>query len=103
MQRYLSVNVLTTAGFPDCTNNGISANGSKLFVPCDRGNWTEEDIQGMENAVILEVGKAGGRIHFREKGQKAWTMFGGNFAYSSDSRFTEMYPNPIHIHDRIEN
>ncbi len=31
-----------------------------------------------------------------------WTMFGGNFIYTSDSRLRAICPYPIPVHDRIE-
>jgi hypothetical protein len=32
-----------------------------------------------------------------------WSMFGGNFVWSSDSRFREWYGDaPLAVHDRLE-
>ena len=100
---YLTVEVYRTAGI-DCTNNGVTSETSQTFVvPCEFGpissDWAEE-----REYVILVPGKAGNRMHVKPEGVGRHTMFGGNFVYSSDSRFKENYgSNPIHVHDRIEN
>ena len=100
---YLTVEVYKNS-FGDCTNNGVTSDASQTFVvPCEHGpisgNWAEE----MEY-VILVPGTAGNRMHMKPQGVSGHTMFGGNFVYTSDSRFGELYgSHPIHVHDRIEN
>jgi hypothetical protein len=37
-----------------------------------------------------------------ERFRDRWTMMGGNFLYSSDSRFRDAFGGPIPIHDRVE-
>ena len=102
-KRYLAVEVYrNTLG--DSTNNGISSekHNNRLAVPCKHGNWSEEEAitAGFE---LLELGCKGGVNNFIPKGSKRWNMNGGNFAYSSDSRFSETYGNaPVAIHDRVE-
>ena len=87
----------------DSTNGGVTAQkGVRLVVPCPTGHVSEEDVNTL-GYTKLEVGKAGGRMHFKPAGAKGWTMFGGNFVYTSDSRFGDTYGgHPIHVHDRIE-
>jgi hypothetical protein len=62
------------------------------------GLWTEEEAI-KDGIPVFVVGEKGGRMNLTPKGETRWTMFGGNFAYSSDSRCPS---HPIHIHDRIE-
>ena len=97
------VDVFRAARGGDCTNGGISSRADKIFVISDGitfefGPFYEDDAIA-SNIPVFVVGTAGGRKHLKPKGETRWTMFGGNFAYSSDSR-TPTYP--IAIHDRIE-
>lgn len=96
----------------DCSNRGLSSIHNEIFVICegehafkcfplgakDSCPWAEQDAI-RRGVPIFEVGIAGNRYHFKPKGETRWTMFGGNFAYCSDSRTPS---HPIHIHDRIE-
>ena len=98
------LSVFRDASGDDYTMRGLSSKHKEIFVVSDgllfasRGYFTEEEATKL-GMPIFEVGIAGGRYHVKPKGEKRWTMFGGNFAYSCDSR-TPQYP--IHIHDRIE-
>jgi hypothetical protein len=101
---YLTVDVYRSAGI-DCTNNGVTSETSPTFVvPCEHGpisgDWADE-----QEYVILVPGTAGNRMHMKPlKHIFSHTMFGGNFVYTTDSRFKELYgARPIHVHDRIEN
>lgn len=88
----------------DCTNNGVTSpkHGNRLYVPHPQGPTLLEDIED-KKAVILEPGEAGGHLHFKPRGAKGWTMAGGNFVYTSDSRFSNLYGRqPVSVHDRIE-
>ena len=101
---YLTVEVYKNS-FGDCTNNGVTSDTSQTFVvPCESGPITEEGLDAYGAVyVILVPGKAGNRMHLKPYGVSRHTMFGGNFVYSSDSRFKETYgSNPVHVHDRIE-
>lgn len=31
-----------------------------------------------------------------------WTMMGGNYAHTSDGRWTDLYHSPLPVHDRVE-
>lgn len=96
----------------DSTNNGASSPErapDKIFVvPCDNGNWGEEDItRTPERFEVFDVIQSEHSDDYRylrpRSAGKSWTMNGGNFGYSCDSRFTSgisRYPLPIH--DRIE-
>ena len=99
---YLTVEVYKNS-FGDCTNNGVTNDALQTFVvPCEHGPISGDWAEKMEY-VILVPGKAGNRMHVKPEGVGRHTMFGGNFVYSSDSRFGETYGrNPVHVHDRIE-
>lgn len=98
------LSVYRNAQFGDCSNNGLSARHDEIFVISDgkfikeKGPFTEKDAIS-SGIPVFEVGGKGGRFNFRPKGEQRWTMFGGNFAYSSDSRCPAF---PTAIHDRIE-
>jgi len=101
--KYLPVSVYRSAG-QDCSLNGVtSVAGVKLVVPCADGHISEEDVAD-RGYVKLVPGELGGRINFAPEGtENVWTMFGGNFVYTSDSRFSRAYGGaPVHVHDRIE-
>ena len=105
MTKYLKVFVFTS-DLGDSTNNGVSyTHKNKLVIPCDRGNYSEDDVAEMGLiALELKPCAVNGRApHFIPKGETRWAMFGGNFVYTSDSRFSEQYgDSPIKVHDRIE-
>jgi hypothetical protein len=84
----------------NCTNGGLSGK-------CDAFILTGEGIAQVFNPseehqeLVLDRHKYGLRAVPRtllESG--AWVMFGGNFVYSSDSRFPS--EQPIKIFDRVE-
>jgi hypothetical protein len=101
----------TWLGAVDCTMGGESSyamgftvvNAEGPFEPC-------EDYPAAE-LVMKEVG--GGRKILRlipvSKKEK-WTMFGGNYASTSDSRFSELcekllgatFYGAVAVHDRVE-
>ena len=101
---YLSVRVLR--GDCDTTNGGISSDRSlNLAVPCVDGNITEEDLNdGYYTLLEPEYAPIEGYpVRFKKAGDDRWLMFGGNFVYSSDSRFARAYGNsPLAVHDRFE-
>ena len=104
IMNYLSVNVLRSDY--DATNGGISSDISlNLVVPCVDGNITDEDLDDDYYTLLLPQAATleGYPIRFKQDGDDRWLMFGGNFVYSSDSRFAETYGNsPLAIHDRYE-
>jgi hypothetical protein len=112
--RFIEVDIYTNShrgigSNVDCTLNGATgaamrAEGTRYYVQVPGGNYSLDDLDNMDNpVVILLPGKKGGAINFvPELEGNPWTMFGGNFAWTSDSRFRELYPNPVPVHDRIE-
>ena len=105
MKKYLKVFVLTN-DLGDSTANGVTLRfKDKRVIPCDRGNHSEADVIEPGFTVLeLEPCAVRGRApHFVPEGETRWCMFGGNFVYTSDSRFSEQYgDSPIKVHDRIE-
>lgn len=106
MKKYIPVDVYKNP-LGDCTMNGVTVTANMLLVEVPDGYIGEEEIKNRrekgENVVVLVVGRAGNRDHLKPEGEKRWTMFGGNFVYSSDSRFGRVYgARPMHVHDRIE-
>ena len=102
---YLPVDVYRSAG-PDCSLNGVTAtDGYQLVVPCEDGHISDEDIDNSTRSiVILEAGCILGRPHFKPQTTGSYhAMFGGNFVYTSDSRFSRKYGGqPVQVHDRFE-
>jgi len=89
----------------DCTANGISSKNDRLIlvgqgVDCKVFNGDET------NTVEILTKNVGGKeyVYCAPIGEKPKNMngpmFGGNFIYSSDSRFPSKQPIPIH--DRYE-
>ena len=87
----------------ECTNNGLSSKHTSLLLVGDgieRGPFSPEDG---EDYLVCEY-----RPQFKDyiatpkslKDSGKWAMFGGNFIYSSDSRFPANAP--IKIFDRVE-
>lgn len=89
----------------DCTNNGISAHASDLYILAEqKGPFEPEDIR---QCVYIEWREVCGEQYIDCKPAyfpKRWYMAGGNFLYTSDSRFREITKSkyPISIHDRYE-
>lgn len=104
MKRYLPV---TYYGNENCYTDALSVvkNFNRLFVPCETGHVTEEDIANYGDATILklDVVPNNGYKRFKVEGVKGHTMKGYGFVYSSDSRFSAFYGDyPIALHDRQE-
>lgn len=89
----------------DSTNNGISAYAKELYIlAATKGPFEPEDIR---QCVYIEWREIGEEEYIDCKPaycRKRWYMAGGNFLYSSDSRFREITRSnyPISIHDRYE-
>lgn len=89
----------------DSTNGGLSSQTDKgLLFESPHGNITEEDLQNTKKALdhLVIISKNGYVKAVPSKILKdgKHSMFGGNFIYTSDSRFPSDYPIPIH--DRVE-
>lgn len=103
VQRCLTAEVFRS-GLGDCTNGGISAERRELYILDSDGPFEPSDIR---ECVIVERKMILGHEHINAKPvycQNKWYMMGGNFLYTSDSRFREYtgLSYPIPIHDRYE-
>lgn len=104
----LNINVLrNNNNWGDTTNNGVSSryNHLSLITENEMLNYTGET----KNVVVRIDRQLFGKImpvlvplelYNEYKSNKLPIMFGGNFGYTSDSRFNWDYPLPIH--DRVE-
>ena len=103
----LIVGVLTDKEIGDCTNGGIS---SKVNHAVLTGDGIPEIFEPREDMPEFKLVKRNiyGRIYIHCEPIKPVNphnigyMAGGNFAYSSDSRFHNICDYPISIHDRQE-
>lgn len=104
--RYLTISVFGNTTGSDCSLNGVSkTHDQKLVVEHENGFLTAEDVEAGGYVVLELVTRSiGGKDYFsfKPKSETRWVMFGGNFAYTSDSRFGKFSDYPVPIHDRIE-
>jgi hypothetical protein len=107
----LTVNVLTRKSYlkqnVDCSANGISSKNDTLILINESDKNFCKVFEGDEtNTVRLVRRNIGGQeyVHCEPITERppntVGPMFGGNFIYTSDSRFPNKYP--IAIHDRYE-
>jgi hypothetical protein len=90
----------------NCSNNGISSKTKKVTLVGENVPEIFEVSDDAPAVRILERSVRGEKYltaYPLEKfaGEK-WFMFGGAFIYSSDSRFCEISPYPVPLHDRVE-
>jgi len=93
----MRVTVYRPAGYPDCTNHGLSSMYDKLLLTGEAvPQQTEED--GIHFVTIMDNGfmKIATPLDYEERVY----MFGGNFVYSNDSSFP--FNHPIPVFDRYE-
>lgn len=99
--RGLVCNVYRSSHGYDCTNNGISSIQNVLIL-----DGLDGPFEGTEENSVKLVKRQfshGEHVHVEPiipKSTGIGPMFGGNFLYTSDSRFPMKYPIPIH--DRYE-
>ena len=105
MKKGLNVNVLRSSG-GDCTLGGLSSKvDSVLLVSEDVTVQGPFEVNEDEDYMVLVRRDIGGEyLHavpnsILKSGKRP--MAGGNFIYTSDSRFPCRYP--ISVHDRLEN
>ena len=112
--KVLYVTVFRAAGFPDCTNNGLSArvDNANLFDDCteyEALEYCEKHNLDPNKQFIMVPRTLWGEDHaYAEPLMKPTgkaQVFGGNFLYTSDSRMYKtggIYKVPVPIHDRFE-
>ena len=83
----------------DATNGARSATCNTAIVV---GHGMPEIFDAGDDLVLELAERRDGTLFARAAGETRHTMFGGNFVWSSDSRFRRISEGPIQIHDRIE-
>ena len=84
----------------DCTNGGKSSKHNDAILI---GGGMAEVFEAKDGDLALELCQRRDGTYFaKPKGETRWCMFGGNFCWTSDSRFRRISEAPIQIHDRIE-
>ncbi len=90
---------------PDCTNKGPSFHRSHVVIVDPKVPAMTEVDPSYSFAVVIKH-KSDGYIYAEplvDGAQTPWFMMGGNFIYSSDSRFRAAFGDrPIPLHDRQE-
>lgn len=102
----ISIDVYRNADGRECTNGGISSIYKSILIPCEDG-WIDVDEnkppKNLCKVVVDEFGFGTYRhIEPWNKPEHLGWMFGGNYAASSDSRYSKIWDYPLPIHDRQE-
>ena len=99
------VSVYKADGDSDHTNGGVTSQYKEFVLLGMAGPF----IPGKDAAISLRLVKRiiGNKEYIHAEPverpeDKVGPMWGGNFVYSSDSRFSEVSPYPIPVHDRFE-
>lgn len=95
----LTVNIYHRPG-GDCTNNGASTGHDRALLVGEGIPEVFEDQGDMPVFKLVERVIFGNQYLHVQPVQPGHYMFGGNFVYTSDGRFPNPYPLPIH--DRQE-
>ena len=95
----LLVSVYRDESIGDCTNGGVSSRVNQVILVGEGIPPIFEVREGLP-ALYLVKGRGGREWIATPDGQ--YNMFGGNFIFSSDSRFIAISRQPIHVHDRVE-
>lgn len=100
----LPVYVLRHADGSDCTMNGASSKHNSFTLTSVDGVPVEGPFEPSKESPEIRIveGAVRGRFHAVPVSIPAnvWSMAGGNYITTSDSRFPFNYPVPIH--DRVE-
>lgn len=84
----------------DCSNNGVSARFDSFVLV---GKGIPEVFEASERVPALYLRARRMSKTFMATPDGEYNSFGGAFAFSSDSRFSEITGGaPIPIHDRVE-
>ncbi len=105
VQTGLPVEVFKSKALGDCTNNGISSRRNELYVMT--GEYYPFEPKDIRECICIEEEEIFGKRHVRAKPlykPRRSYMMGGNFVYTSDSRFKDIsgIQYPVPIHDRYE-
>jgi hypothetical protein len=91
----------------NCSNNGVSAKAKQVCIVNVEGPFDPKDDAP---AVKLIKSRNGNLVCVPVGLEHKWTMFGGAFVYTSDSRFNREVERlsgydhsfPVALHDRVE-
>jgi hypothetical protein len=92
-------------GKTDCTNQGITSKHDRVMLV---GPGVPEVHEVLPDEPVLFLDPRKGWDHpcltpYAKPKTDRWVMFGGNFVWSSDSRFREhVSAGPLPVHDRVE-
>ncbi len=98
----IKVYVAKGNGDCDCTNGGISSRYEQLLLVCEDGHIKIDESNPPENLVKVCDRNGYKFLEPIARPEHLGWMFGGNIAYSSDGRFSELAGHPLPIHDRQE-
>lgn len=103
----LLVHVLKPAGFGDCTGAGVSSRCTSAILVGDDVPAVTAPTPGVPVLRLVRrwVGTPREYLHaepLEQPTDACGPMAGGNFVYSQDSRYREICPYPIPVHDRFE-
>jgi len=104
----LIASVLKDSDRADCSNNGVTNRYNKLCIVNVKGPFKPSADAAAVELVEGNLPNTVKIVPVDEKGK--WTMFGGNYAASSDSRFSEAirtliggnWSGAVAVHDRVE-
>ena len=100
-KRYSCIGIYKYAG-QDCSNKGLSSIHDNCSIV---ENITDKDVLLPDDVIVLEDEACGQprirAVPVRLWQQKAWTMFGGCFIYTSNG-IVPHHGVPIPLHDRVE-
>lgn len=115
-QKALRVSIFRPADMGDCTNDGVTGlkrNAQDVFLlGVPDGNYDQaelvERLKSGESIVVLQLVRrrfgAETYVHAVPFLEGRPTAAGGNFVYTSDSRFrAAVCPYPISVHDHVIN
>lgn len=110
VKKGLSVDVLKTVGYPDCSGGGVTSKFSHFVLLTDNPRAQVFKVTEDSPALRLVKRTIGGEpyVHAEPDGPApkgcVGPMAGGAFVYSCDSRFREItgVSYPISVHDRYE-
>jgi hypothetical protein len=102
----LICDVLRSSSYGDSTNGGVTARHNEVLLVGPGVDGPFEEDEAKRPTLKLVRRNIFGRDYMHaeplnqtEEGNVGW-MAGGNFIYTSDSRFPNQYP--ISVHDRQE-
>lgn len=101
----IRISVYRDSRLGDCSNHGITSRYDSLLLVCKDGYINIDENNIPENCVEIVDGYRGYKYLKPLKEVPSGLlgyMDGGAVGYSNDSRFWELSPYPLKVHDRTE-